>query len=284
MPRCLARILAVSLAGWLAAASALGQTSSATSLPGARVANPSSTSASFSLGLSKDNGASFESSALTSDTIRLIGTIRPESAQINQKADIYVVAAVGASFFMRNLAGNFVPWDGQVGSLVPFRSQETLTAAVPVDFLTGQIPVVATLQLFMGYKAADGVLTYTQTPLQISVSDRPVKSARELATDAYAASISSLVQSNPACIACHVSGGLANGSGLRFVPTSNANHLSLNFAQFESLVRRRGRSYILTTVLGGNEHAKPIAGGAQFRSTDLGYRNLDAFLQLVEKL
>jgi hypothetical protein len=284
MPRCSARIAALSLAGWLAAAQALGQSSTATSLPGARVANPASTSATFSLGLSKTNGASFESSALTSDNIRLIGTIRPEATQINQKADIYVVAAVGPSFYMRNLAGEFVPWDGQVGSLLPFRSQETLTAALPVDFLTGQIPVVATLQLFMGYKAADGVLTYTQTPLQISVSAPPVKSARELATDAYAATVSSLVQSNPPCIACHVSGGLANSSGLRFVPTSNANHLSLNFAQFESLVQRRGRSYILTTVLGGNDHAKPIAGGAQFRSTDLGYRNLDAFLQLVEKL
>jgi hypothetical protein len=163
-----------------------------------------------------------------------------------------------------------------------------------VDFLTGKIPLTGTFLLFLGYKGADGVLVYTPVPHQISISapvvvqpnptpdPTPVTpTIREQATTAFSANISRIVQTNPACVACHVAGGLASGTALRFVFTTNSNHLALNFTQFENLVKSRGRNYILTRTLGGGGHG----GGNQFGSSNSqDYKNLDSFLQLVEKL
>ncbi len=126
----------------------VAQTTTAPQLPAARITG-AATSASFTLGLSRSNGATFETTALTTDSIRLIGTIAPETAQIGQPADIYVVAALGSTFFMRNQAGDFVPWNGAVPSLVPYRSGQTLSGTYPVDFLTGAIPITGTFQLFI---------------------------------------------------------------------------------------------------------------------------------------
>jgi hypothetical protein len=259
-------------------------------LPSVRLSG-AATTAGFSLGLSLTNGATFQTTALTTDSVRLIGTIKPESAQLGQEADIYVVAELGGNWFMRNQDGNFVPWNSSVPSLVAFRSKQPLTNNHPVDFLTGAIPIVGTFNLFMGYKASDGVLIYTPQPRQITIAapvvTPPVNTTREQATAMFAASISSIVQTNPGklpCVSCHIRQGIAGNTTLIFVPSSNSNHLSMNFTAFENLTKQRGRNYILTTVLGGNDHRSASSGRQIFTSSDQGYKDLDSFLQLVEKL
>ena len=274
------------------------ETTSPRDLAGTRLAGSSTTSSRFTLGLSLDGGSNYVVNATTADNLRIIGGIQPDAAQVGQAADIFVVANLAGSYFMRNSSGGFVPWTGAVPALVPFRTGVTLTSNLPVDFLTGKIPLTGTFLLFLGYKGADGVLVYTPVPHQISISapvvvqpnptpdPTPVTpTIREQATTAFSANISRIVQTNPACVACHVAGGLASGTALRFVFTTNSNHLALNFTQFENLVKSRGRNYILTTVLGGNDHRNPGAGGSQFSSSNSqDYKNLDSFLQLVEKL
>jgi len=146
------------------------QGSAAAELAGARFAADANTTARFTLGLSRDNGLSFDTSALTTDNIKLIGSIRPESAHTGNNADIYVVAENGGRFFMRNAAGAFVPWNGSVTALVPYRSNQVLTTPHPVDFLTGTIPVAGRFNLFLGYKGSDNILVYSRTPLAITVS------------------------------------------------------------------------------------------------------------------
>jgi hypothetical protein len=276
------------------ATSVNAQTTSPRDLAGTRLAGNSTTSSRFTLGLSLDGGNSYVSSATTTDNLRIIGGIQPEAAQVGQTADLYVVANLAGSYFMRNTSGAFVPWTGAVPALVPFRTGVTLTSNLPVDFLTGKIPLTGTFLLFLGYKGADGVLVYTPVPHQISISAPVVvqpnptpdptpatPTIREQATTAFSANISRIVQTNPACVACHVAGGLASGTALRFVFTTNSNHLALNFTQFENLVKSRGRNYILTRTLGGGGHG----GGNQFGSSNSqDYKNLDSFLQLVEKL
>jgi hypothetical protein len=247
--------------------------------------------AGFTLGLSLTNGATFQTTALTTDSLKLIGTIKPVPTQLGQDADIYVVAELNGNWFMRNANGDFLPWNSLVPNLVAFRSKQVLTNNYPVDFLTGSIPIVGTFNLFMGYKASDGVLIFTPQPRQITIAapivTPPVNTTREQATAMFATNISSIVQTNPGklpCVSCHISRGIAGNTALIFVPSTNSNHLSVNFTAFENLTKQRGRNYILTTVLGGNDHRSGSSGGQIFANTDLGYKNLDSFLQLVEKL
>jgi len=98
----------------------------------------------------------------------------------------------------------------------------------------------------------------------------------------FATSISNnIVQPANGCIACHVTGGLADGLSIqKFVRTNNTNHLSINFAQFESLVKDRGREYVLSKVRGESGHV----GGTVLVSGSVDYNNLAAFLALLEKL
>jgi hypothetical protein len=259
-------------------------------LPATRLSG-ATTTAGFTLGLSLTNGTTFQTTALTTDSLKLMGTIKPEPTQVSQDADIYVVAELGGNWFMRNQDGNFVPWNSSVPSLVAFRSKQTLTNNHPVDFLTGSIPIVGTFNLFMGYKANDGDLIFTPQPRQISITTPivvpPNNTVREQATELFASRISSIIQTNPGkqpCITCHINRGLAGNTSLIFVPTTNSNHLSLNFDQFVNLATRRGKNYMLDTVQGRNEHTSGSSGGRIFFTTDQGYKDLDSFLQLVEKL
>ncbi len=141
-----------------------------TTLNGTRVAANSATTARFTLGLTLNNGFSYVSTATTADSVRIIGTIAPEAAQVGQPADIFVVAKIGPSFFMRNTSGNFVPWNFSIPELVAYRTKQTLTSNFEVDFITSKIPVTGTLQLFLGYKASDGVLIYTPVPHSITIT------------------------------------------------------------------------------------------------------------------
>ena len=249
-------------------------------LNGSRLAGNASTSARFTLGLSKDNGSSYVTSATTADSIRIIGTIQPEPAQLGQPADIYIVARIGTQYFMRNAAGNFVPWSFAIPELVPFRTQQTLTSNFPVDFITAKIPVTGTMLLFLGYKAADGVLTYTPAPHQITINTppAPVNTTLEQATSMFNTSIAPIVEG--ICIACHIQGGQASGTGLIYVTSNTANHLTTNFNTLKNFAVSNGRQYILFKASNQISHD----GGALLPQGTSSYNAMNSFLQLVEKL
>ena len=266
-----------------------GDTFAQASLAGTRLAASTATSARFSLGLSLDSGASYVTGATTADSIRIIGSIQPEVVQLNQTADLYVVANLNGNFFMRNSSGAFVPWNGQVPSLVPFRTGVTLTNNTAVDFLTGKIPIVGTFSLFLGYKAADGVLTYTPAPHQITISapvvtpppaPAPTVNPLQEAQDFFNSKIESqVIQSR--CITCHLSGGLAASSGITYLPASDSRHFTNNFTVLRNAGKSYGRTGLLSRSMGLNGHQ----GGAQFSSTnEQAYKDLDTMLQMMEKL
>jgi hypothetical protein len=235
------------------------------------------TNATFALGLTTDNGATFVTTALNTDAHKIVGIVRPEAAHVNQAAKIFVVERLAVGFQMRNVSGNFVPWNGVVAQLVPYRDNEVLGANHTVDYFNGTL-TPGEHRFFIGYQAADGILRYTNIAHVVTITTG--KTARELAMDAFTANISAnIVQGR--CIACHVAGGQAQGQSIHtFVPTSNPNHLSINFTQFENLLKARGRTFVLAKVRGENLHV----GGVQLTANSQDYRNLDAFLQLLEKL
>jgi hypothetical protein len=88
---------------------------------------------------------------------------------------------------------------------------------------------------------------------------------------------SSIVQSK--CIRCHVQGGSAGGSSLRFL-RGTRDSVSANIAMFEALLNGRssGKQYILGKV-SGNGHG----GGMQLPTGSAGYASLSEFLSLLSE-
>lgn len=101
--------------------------------------------------------------------------------------------------------------------------------------------------------------------------------SREKAFALYEDSISSsIVQSK--CVRCHVQGGAAGGSSLRFLRDNT--DFSANIAMFEALLNGRasGKQYILGKV-SGNGHG----GGMQLSTGSVGYAKLSEFLSLLSE-
>jgi len=128
----------------------------------------STSAASFTLGLTRDNGASYQSAISFGDIVEIVGHISPEPSQLGQLADIFVVAQAGPGFYMRTLDGQYVPWSGSLPELLPFREDVVLTENLRVDIYTGSLLVQGEILVFIGYMAANGLLHYTPVPLRIS--------------------------------------------------------------------------------------------------------------------
>ena len=154
-------------------AAALAQSVLPAELGGLRVPPAGSqvidTNATFSMGLTTD-GSTWRHAAAPGDAIRLLGRVRPETAHIGTRADLFLVAFVNGKFFMRSATGDFLPWSGQPADLRPFRTDTLLTAETEVEWFTGPLGSSGTFPLFVGYRAADGVLRYSQRPYVLAIT------------------------------------------------------------------------------------------------------------------
>ena len=116
------------------------------------------------------------------------------------------------------------------------------------------------------------------TPAPEPASTPAPVTSREKALTLYDESISSsIVQSR--CVRCHVQGGSAGGSSLRFLRGAG-DSVSANIAMFEALLngRSNGKQYILGKV-SGNGHG----GGMQLPIGSAGYASLSEFLSLLSE-
>jgi hypothetical protein len=137
-------------------------------LPSTRVASPSTSSATFAIGMSKDGNQSFVETAATTDNIGISGVIRPESGHVGQAGNLYLVVMVTpGQFIMRNQQGAFVSWNGDIATLTPYSKVNALPAQQSVDIFSGVLGAAGQFHLFIAYSAADNVLHYTAQPLTI---------------------------------------------------------------------------------------------------------------------
>ena len=173
------RSLGMVLAGSVLSAAAWCQAAGAPSLqvlPSARLANPASSGAVFSAGMSRDGLRTFVPRAATTEPVSIVGRVQPETAQIGQPGQLYLVIMVApGQFLMRNTQGAFLPWNGDPAALVPARSLPALAGQETLDVFTGVLGVEGEFQIFLGYSASDRVLHFTPTPLTIQLivdSDR----------------------------------------------------------------------------------------------------------------
>jgi hypothetical protein len=109
--------------------------------------------------------------ASTLHILNISGYVYPQASDVSAAADIFVVAASPGGWFMRNTAGNFVPWTARVPDLVPAYEDVTLTAQTHVHIHAGPLPFDGVYALYLGYMRTDGSsLVYIDTPAPVEVS------------------------------------------------------------------------------------------------------------------
>lgn len=237
------------------------------------------TNVSFSLHMTLAGDDVLRDSAESGQDISISAIIRPETGDIGRPADIVVVDFRPPVLSMRNIDGNFVAWNGSLRSLVPSQEGVSLQAELSVEVFSGRLGTAGEHRIFIGFLVGDD-LYFTPSALRLTIHDAPVMetSARELAIALFESTISpAIVQSR--CITCHVNGGQASGQALHiFVPSSNADHLSVNLGEFEEVHAARGTTYILNKVQGMLNHG----GGIQLQSGTTDFNNLSDFLDLLD--
>lgn len=257
---------------------ALSQTATLQSRAGVRHDGPGrvlDSNATFSLGMTRDNGATYTSTAAVTDTVQIRGEIRPEASQVGQTADLFVVDRnlTTGEFRMRTKDGVWVPWNVTVSTLVPYRERVSLTSTVSVDMFSGTLGNAAEHRIFLGYLPADGVLRYHTSGMPLTIA----ASANDRAYGLFTSIISPNIIA-ARCSLCHVSGGLAQAGGaMHIFRLPLASNLTANFDIFKSLIAARGSAYVLSKVTGGNAHG----GGVQLTAGTAEYQSLAEFVNLL---
>ena len=248
---------------------------------GSRHAGPNAVNAStatFSVGVTRDNGASFISNAGINDTVEIRGEIRPEADNVGQPADIFVVdRLLSGGFKMRDQSGVWIDWNASVSTLVPFREDVFLDAVETIDMFSGTLGLAGEHRLFLGYLPPDGVLRYHTSGLPLTIAEVSTQTPLEQAKALFASTIHpNIVQGN--CIACHVPGYELTAGVHQFVQGSGQAEIDANFEKFSGMIAR-GKDYILGKVRGENGHL----GGAALPANFPGYSDFEQFLTLLEQ-
>lgn len=121
-------------------------------------------------------------------------------------------------------------------------------------------------------ESAAGLLTNLST-----TRDEQRSGANEAALAVFQALVSeSIVQSK--CVGCHVHGGQSERTRLIFVPDSNPDHLTTNFAAFKDfLVDIEGGVERVLDKIQGNDHE----GGVQVAGGTEDFANMERFLDVL---
>jgi uncharacterized delta-60 repeat protein len=111
------------------------------------------------------------STAPTTHFLGFNGYIFPQTADLNASAKIFVVVASPTGLFMRNTAGNLVPWNSNIADLVPAFENVTLIAATHVQAYAGTLAVAGAYSMYVGYqRTAGGPLVYIDTPTTVMIT------------------------------------------------------------------------------------------------------------------
>lgn len=141
-------------------------------IPAASTSHGGSMLASFSLGLTRDNGITYRTDARASDTVQIVASIRPESLQIGKLADIFLLVAQDDAFIMVSSTGELIPWGGDIESLVPMLSNVTLTESLEFTIFSGVVGMVGEFPMYLAYReVGSSDFTYTSNPGLISFTN-----------------------------------------------------------------------------------------------------------------
>ncbi|MES2604079.1 MAG: hypothetical protein V4603_04025 [Pseudomonadota bacterium] len=126
--------------------------------------------AGFGIDARNNSGVAVDMASMT-HYLGLNGFIYPQTTDLDVNADIFVVIATPTGTFMRDTAGNLLPWNGQVSSLLPAYENRLLLKKVPVSLYAGTLAVAGAYKLYLGYKRSNGgPLVYIDVPVPLTIT------------------------------------------------------------------------------------------------------------------
>ena len=244
------------------------------------------TNARFSLSMRQSGSETLINTASVEDNVVITAVITPESSDIGEVADIIIVDANATTgFTMRNLEGNFIPWNGVVPDLVASQEDVQLSAQTEVDVFSGELGTSGSHKMFVGFLVRGDTLYFTPQALKFTIQEA-APDALQQAQALFETNISPEViqSSSDGCIECHKIGGLADGIAQHlFTLTADPDHLSKNFDIFDQLVKDNGIDFILSQVL-DNDPADAHLGGVVLENGSSNYSSLVEFLELLDQI
>ncbi|WP_245730795.1 HNH endonuclease family protein [Pseudohongiella acticola] len=125
----------------------------------------------FGLGIRKQDQCSYTRQALPSDQIEVTVSILPDPNHIERKFDIFLVADLPAGLFSLDMWGNFIPFNGDIATLVPHRENIYLAQSHEISVFTGALNDELVMNLFIGYGTDSGDFVYTSAPLPLAIKE-----------------------------------------------------------------------------------------------------------------
>jgi hypothetical protein len=109
------------------------------------------------------------------EPVKILGRIAPDLRQVNQTVDFVLSAAYRAVetepplYFMVDVQGQILPWDGDVSHLVAFKEPMKLELVQSLRLYHDKIPAMGQVAIQFGYRLADGTVVLNEQPLEIKV-------------------------------------------------------------------------------------------------------------------
>jgi hypothetical protein len=129
-----------------------------------------SSSAVFGLGLRRTSECAYTRQASATDEIEVSISVTPDGAHLNQLFNIFLVAELPEGLFSLNPLGQFVPFTGDISSLVPFRGNVMLRESFEFNAFQGVLNEALSFNLYIGYMTGAGDFVYTQSPVRLSIT------------------------------------------------------------------------------------------------------------------
>lgn len=137
---------------------------------------PLAATAAFSGGIAMGNGPFMQKVTVRStDVVTLQGSILVAAGHVGKKVSMIAYAAVtppGAhepsAYYMVDEKGTIQPWDKQKVHLVPFAKNVVLPVVQKATLYTGKV-MEGTLQVYFGYRLANGTLMVNKQPIEFMV-------------------------------------------------------------------------------------------------------------------
>jgi hypothetical protein len=112
-----------------------------------------------------------------SEPVDISGRIELDPIHDKQVIDIIIVRAHQPldasvpSYSMRDTKDKFLPWDGNMASLVPFKTVDTPAEPIEVPIYSGQLDNPGVYHFYFGYRSAEGTVVYSQEGLEVIMTE-----------------------------------------------------------------------------------------------------------------
>lgn len=234
------------------------------------------TAATFTL---KVDAASSTSRLTTAQLLDISVTLKPDTNNLDRMGSVFAVFVKDDHFFLLRPDRSFTMWNGEVETLLPFLQDFNLTKAGSVHLLSGRLNNPGQYQIFTAYMAeGEALLKFTPDPFILTVHGADNSPELEQATSLYQAEVESRVVQTR-CIVCHVEGGVARNSSLKFQRNMTGSALNnLNMLKAYLALNGNSAETVLSRASGGNAHP----GGQQLVNGSRDYKVFEQVLTLLD--